>query len=126
MQVCEKHINAIGDMQGSMQETKKHRSNAILPWGPRLIVYSYLDIHETAQKVSALSRKERKNVLDSEIARKGKTLLITIDVKDQEQGWLTTRDASQLFRHFEKPIRLTDIIILHCRCSEEETPADRV
>ena len=52
--------------------------------------------------------------------------MITIDLNDQESGWLATKDASQLFKHFETSIRLADIIKLHYKCGEKETAADTV
>ena len=79
-----------------MQETRKHQRNARLPWGTRLIVYSYLDLQETAQKVAVLSSQERSKVLDSEIAREGKSLLLTIDLEGQVQGKFMSRKASQI------------------------------
>ena len=76
-----------------MQETRKYQRNARLPWGARLIVYSYLDLQETGQKVAVLSSQDRSKVLDSEIAREGKTLEFTIDLGAQVQGWFTAKNA---------------------------------
>ena len=44
-------------------------------------MYSYLDAKEILRAVASLSKEERREVLNSEIAREGKTLSISLDSK---------------------------------------------
>ena len=46
-----------------------------------MVVYSYLDAKEILRAVASLSNEERREVLNSEIAREGKTLNISLDSK---------------------------------------------
>ena len=45
----------------------------------RLLIYSYIDVEDTLKTISLISRNERKALMDSQLAREGKSILMKID-----------------------------------------------
>ena len=50
-----------------------------LPLWVRLSIYSYLGIDDVLHKIGLLSKKERKEVASSEIARENKSVVVNIN-----------------------------------------------
>ena len=74
----------------------------------RLEVYSFLTLKETVKKAACLSKQEREELKQSEIARKNKTFTLTINNQSRPQCLLYDDRLEQFYRRIETRVQLTD------------------
>ena len=74
----------------------------------RLEVYSFLTLKETVKKAACLSKQEREELKQSEIARTNKTFTLTINNQSRPQCLLYDDRLEQFYRRIETRVQLTD------------------
>ena len=102
-------------MPVSRQSKYNHQCMARLTKYLRMTVYSYLDIEETALKVTLLSKQERAEIYQSIIAREGKSLMIKIVIGDHHFVKGSFHTASQLKLRYARALMLADRIEIGIR-----------
>ena len=73
-----------------------------------MVAYSYMDAKEILKTIACLSKEERSEILNSEIARDGKTLNISLDSRSVFDCIMSQRGLERVYKQFENPILLQD------------------
>ena len=78
----------------------------------RLTIYNFLDIRDTALNISRLSKTERTNLLESEIAREGKIYGLAIDITTRPNCLICANSLDRFCKRINQILKYVEKIAL--------------